>query len=333
MSDFTVIIPTRNRPACVLALLQYLRQDLGWTCPVIVVDQSDDRGAALADRLSTGELGSVLHRPQEERGTGVARNAGARLARTDWLLLLDDDVRPARGYLEALCRFIAQNPWLDAVQPGLKQRDAWDAYRQDPERWLAERHSKPPARFRLPESWDAVRWFIGSPRSRYEVLTIGVGSGNLAISQRAFEGVGGFDEHIEGRGDDAEFGLRLWWYGYRTCVFPYAVAFHLREAEGGLRPVRSRWERLLDPDPAVGWMYFYLKWFPGAIYRSLVRYYVWRAVIVRPWVLPVKWLRLWRSIALAKARLRSGPRYLSPPVSRAETYLPTHANMAELADE
>jgi GT2 family glycosyltransferase len=320
MNDFTVIIPTRDRPACVLALLQYLRQDLGWTCPVIVVDQSDDRGAALAAQLSTGELGTVRHQPQEERGTGVARNAGARLATTDWLLLLDDDVRPARGYLEALCRFIARNPWLDAVQPGLKQPDAWEAYRQDPERWLAERHSKPLARHRLPASRqaDAVLWFMSNPRSRYQVLTIGVGSGNLAISRRAFEGVGGFDEHIEGRGDDADFGLRLWWYGYRTCVFPYAVAFHLREAQGGLRLVRPLWERLLDPEPAAGWMYFYLKWFPGPIYRAQVRHHIWKAVVVRPWVLPIKWLRLRRSIALAKARLRSGPRYLSPPVSRDE---------------
>jgi GT2 family glycosyltransferase len=77
--------------------------------------------------------------------------------------------------------------------------------------------------------------FTNSPRIGFGALTIGVASANLAIARRAFAGVGGFDEQIEGRGDDSELGVRLWWYGYRVSILPQPVAFHLREPHGGTR--------------------------------------------------------------------------------------------------
>ena len=312
---FTVVIPTRNRPLGVMAMLRYLRVDLGWTCPVVVVDQSDDGGTALARALQDGDVAGVQHLRQRERGTGVARNAGARLVRTAWLLLLDDDVRPARGYLEAIGAHIDANPWLDAVQPGLEQRAPWEEYQRDPAAWLAKRATMPPERIAPTPAWDGVRWFTNSPRTGFGALTVGVASGNLAISRRAFVGVGGFDEQIQGRGDDSEFGVRLWWYGYRVCILPQPVAFHLREPHGGTRGAVSRWERLLAPEPPVGWVYFHLKWFPGTPLADMRREYL-RGALRRPWTLPVRLLRFRKSLSIARARLASGPRYLSKPQPR-----------------
>jgi GT2 family glycosyltransferase len=316
---FTVVIPTRNRPLGVTAMLRYLRMDLRWSCPVVVVDQSDDGGAALARALEVEGVAEVVLVRQRERGTGVARNAGARLAATEWLLLLDDDVRPALGYLESIAAYIDANPWLDAVQPGLEQRTAWEEYTRDPAGWLERRAAQPHERAAPTPAWDGVRWFTNSPRTGYGALTVGVASGNLAISRRAFEGVGGFDEQIEGRGDDSEFGVRLWWYGYRVCILPQPVAFHLREPHGGTRQATSRWQRLLAPAPPVGWVYFHLKWFPGTPLGAMRREYL-RGAWRRPWTLPVRLLRFRRSLAAARIRLASGPRYLSPPAPRDSTH-------------
>jgi GT2 family glycosyltransferase len=226
-------------------------------------------------------------------------------------------VRPAEGYLETLSQFIAENSWLDAVQPGLDQWDAWNEYQSEPNRWLTNRWEKPRIRKDYPVGWNSLLFFTSSPWARYETLTIGVASGNLAISRQSFMGVGGFDEQIDGLGDDREFGLRLWWYGYRVCMFPGAVAFHLREAQGGLRQTKSRWARLFNPDPAIGWVYFHLKWFPGDPYQQMIRQLIvkWSK---RPWTLPIKLVRLRRSISLAKVRLKSGPRYISLPVPRSQ---------------
>jgi GT2 family glycosyltransferase len=129
--------------------------------------------------------------------------------------------------------------------------------------------------------------------------------------------VGGFDEQIHGLGDDREFGLRLWWYGYRVCLCSQAQAFHLREAEGGTREPKSRWQRWADPEPLCGWVYFYRKWFPGLPYRQMVFRFLFSA-LKHPWSFPGKLVRLRRAISLARVRLKEGPRYISPPTVRSE---------------
>jgi glycosyltransferase involved in cell wall biosynthesis len=54
--DYTVIIPTRNRPASAFGLLKYLREQLGWECCIVVVDQSDDHGEELASLVKAANL-------------------------------------------------------------------------------------------------------------------------------------------------------------------------------------------------------------------------------------------------------------------------------------
>ena len=317
---FTVVVPTRNRPRAALELARYLRLELGWRCPVIIVDQSDDGGRELATRLREAALPGVTQLPDQRRGTGAARNAGVRAADTPWLLFLDDDVRPARGYLETVERYIDEHPWLDAVQPGLEQRAAWDAYHRDPDAWLrARRERRSYDRLRQPDWWDGAQWFTGSPRATYETHTIGVASGNLAIARAAYVGAGGFDEQIVGRGDDSEFGLRLWWYGYVVRVCPHAVAFHLHEERGGTRELLSWRQRLLRPEPAVGWLYFYLTWFPGEPFRRMRATWL-VAALKRPWSFPVRLLRFRRAMRDAELRLRAGPTLFAPPVARDELY-------------
>jgi len=152
-------------------------------------------------------------------------------------------------------------------------------------------------------------------------MALGLGSGNLAISREAFVSVGGFDEQCEGLGEDIELGLRLWWFGYRACLCPNVVGFHLRASYGGTRNERSRWQTLLNPDPPVSLIYFLLKWFPGRpcweeIAKQAAKW------IRRPWVVPIKVIRLWRSLQVAKKRLQEGPRYLRAPVCRADALEP-----------
>lgn len=321
--ELTVLVPTRNRPRVTADLVAHLRRELGWTSPVVLVDQSDDGGTALAALLETlpeAVRSGVVHHVDSRRGTGAARNAAAVLAKTPWLLLLDDDVRPTADYLATLGDFLDQRPWLDGAVPGLEQDAAWRAYREDPEGWLGHRRASAPARAqsrdRYPETWDGVQWFTGSPWSGWETPAIGVSSGNLAIRRAAYFGVGGFDERIEGLGDDREFGLRLWWYGYRVATCPEALAFHLRSPAGGTRLAGGRLANLWRPEPDVGWVYLYLKWFPGLPTRRMLAGRLVKA-LRRPWTVPIKIVRLWRAVAEARRRLDAGPALLSEPVPRA----------------
>ena len=309
--DFTVIVPTRNRSEMAVDLVRYLRSELGWDEPVIVVDQSDDGGAALARLLSAEDLNNVKHCVQEQRGTSVARNEGAVTARSSWLIFLDDDVRPAEEYLDHLRAFVEENSWVDAVQGAVEY--GWEEYRQDPALWGARASRN--GRQGGERDWGGLDWFLRTPKSPYSCMVVGLGSGNLAISRDVFLSAGGFDENCEGLGEDIELGLRLWWFGYRTCLCPDAVAFHLRAAFGGTRQQRRRRETLFIPDPPPSLIYFLLKWFPGRAFREAILKQMGKW-IWRPWGIPFKAIRLMRSMRIAKERLRQGPKYLQAPVCR-----------------
>ncbi len=310
---FTLLIPTRNRPERAFELLCYVRKQLGWKIPILVADQSDDCGARLAELLEQSALQGIGHFVDNRRGANSGRNETARRAHTDWLLLLDDDVRPAAGYLERLEEFLEANPWVDVVQCATEQREAWREYLNGD--W---RPSNDGRRRSCPPDWSGIQWFTSSPWAGYEALPIGLGAGNMAISREAYLNSGGFDERICGPGEDREFGLRLWWLGYRCCLCPGAVAFHLHEPLGGRREVRSRIRALFNPEPSPSWIYFHLKWFPGRPSMELIVSYVLKFAR-EPWKLPVKCLRLWRSVRAARKLLAAGPLYCSVPAPRAST--------------
>jgi len=281
--------------------------------PILVADQSDDGGDELRRLLSAFD--GVEHFAVDRHGANHGRNEAARRARSEWLLFLDDDVRPGEDYLEALTAFIDDNPWVDAVQCGTEQREAWQKYLVG--EWRAPAGNEPHPRVSPATDWSGVQWFTGSPRAEHQALAIGIGAGNLAISRQAYFGCGGFDERLRGPGEDRELGLRLWWLGYRCCLCPDAVAFHLRESSGGRRERRSRWAGLFDPEPPPSWIYFHLKWFPGRPTLELIAHYALK-FSATPWKAPVKYIRLWRSIKLARRLIAAGPIYCSAPVPRGK---------------
>ncbi len=87
-----MIIPTRDRPGVLRATLSRLAEldsaTLG-SCELIVVDNASCEPIVLPDRLANGIAVRGI-RLSENHHTG-ARNIGAREARGDWLVMLDDD--------------------------------------------------------------------------------------------------------------------------------------------------------------------------------------------------------------------------------------------------
>lgn len=106
---FSVIVPTRNRPAALEQCLRELaRQDIGRDAfDVIVVD---DGGAAsiahLVETLKTQVSVSMI--TQQHAGPAAARNAGARFATGRYLAFIDDDCVPAIDWLRQLTRVLDQ---------------------------------------------------------------------------------------------------------------------------------------------------------------------------------------------------------------------------------
>jgi len=117
----SVVVPTRDRPERLRAALTALRAALGPDDELIVID------SASADPIPTAavvsEAGARLLRC-DRPGASVARNAGWRLARHEYVGFVDDDVVVEPGWADALSRCLTTHPdaafvtgRIDAAEP------------------------------------------------------------------------------------------------------------------------------------------------------------------------------------------------------------------------
>jgi GT2 family glycosyltransferase len=109
---FSVVVPTHSRPRSLARCLEALsRQDYSrGSFEVILVDD----GSAEPPRDALRGVGDTLHvrfiLRHPNAGPAAARNAGAELARGDFLAFTDDDCLPTSGWLSALDRRLRESP-------------------------------------------------------------------------------------------------------------------------------------------------------------------------------------------------------------------------------
>jgi glycosyltransferase involved in cell wall biosynthesis len=110
--DVSVVIPTRNRRARVLAQLGRLSESTHPLREVLVVDSSDEK-------LTAAELAPFASLPvrylEAPRGVCIQRNVGIAAASSPWILLLDDDNELPPDYLARLSEHVAAHPEAGAV--------------------------------------------------------------------------------------------------------------------------------------------------------------------------------------------------------------------------
>ena len=98
---FTVVVPTRDRPHALSACLDALGKQAGCgEFGVLVVDDGSRCPKGVADAISRAPRTRLLRTAPS--GSAAARNAGVREARTDFVLLLDDDCLPRPRWAASL---------------------------------------------------------------------------------------------------------------------------------------------------------------------------------------------------------------------------------------
>jgi GT2 family glycosyltransferase len=105
MSEISVVLPTRDRPAALKRCLRALsNQTLNGGLEIIVVDDGSHRHDAMAAVASAFPGVRFIRTPR--LGPAAARNAGVRVAAGSIICMTDDDCEPAPDWAESLAAAI-----------------------------------------------------------------------------------------------------------------------------------------------------------------------------------------------------------------------------------
>ncbi len=231
MSDpfprISVVIPTHNRKAALLRGLQALAAQTlapdSFEVVVVLDAVTDGSAAALATRVWPFLLRSIV---PPGRGAAGARNAGAKAARGERIVFLDDDMVPAPGFLEAHLRAAESDPRRVVIghsEPQMEDRG-----------WFGEA---------LARWWREEFRGMAAPDHRFSHRD--VMSGNLSLPREVFLALSGFDETLPVR-EDFELGYRLLQAGAPLVFAPSAHALHHDASTPDRNLIRARGEGRAD---------------------------------------------------------------------------------------
>ncbi len=216
----SVVIPTYRRAAVLRRALDHLEGQADDRIEVLVVDDPDDDGAAVARAVGAGErpfATTLLHRPAP--GVAAARNAGWRTARGALILFLGDDILADAGLVDAHLAAHGRHP---ATQDAILGHVRWAAELRVTAfmRFLEEGAQFDYAHMRAGEAgWGRLY------------------ASNVSFKRELLAAVDGFDEAFEFGYEDLELGRRLHDRGLRLLYEPGIGAAHLHPT------TLAAWER------------------------------------------------------------------------------------------
>lgn len=225
--DLSVVIPTHNRRALLLRTLEALETQTlapGRFDVVVVMDSCTD-GTETAIRNRS--WGFALHElTVAARSAACARNAGARHARGQRLVFLDDDIAVEREFLAA--HLSAAGPDGDRIVLGPVLPDIVGTG------WFDEK---------LRGWWADRAEAQAHPGHRFGFTDLA--TGNVSIARADFVRLGGFNESIAVR-EDYELGWRAVAAGIAMTVAPGAAGHHRDESDLSRNLARVRAEGAAD---------------------------------------------------------------------------------------
>lgn len=225
MINVSVVIPTYNRSAAVADTLHSLAPEMdaiGAEC--IVVDQSEAQEAtAVRDACSRYPMVKYVH--VDRPSLPGARNIGARVARGEVIVFLDDDIIPDADLLKSHAA----------------------AYRDEDIGAVAGRIVEVRrGRNRNTSSLGTMFTWYGRILRNYDHQTPGFveapPGGNMSFRRAAMARTGDFDVKYEGNAtlEETDYGFRVRRAGYRIAFAPDALVQHLAVPSGGCRLASER---------------------------------------------------------------------------------------------
>ncbi len=225
MADVSVIIPNYNGKQYIGECLESLRAQCQGR-PVIVVDNGSEDGSR--EIIQRDYPWVTLICLDKNYGFCRAVNEGIRAADTEYVILLNNDVRAADGFVEELLRAARKDRKIFSCQAQMRQMDRPDRIDNAGDfycalGWAVSRGKDEP--------WE--KYNRGGP-----IFSACAGA---AIYRRAvFRQIGFFDEAHFAYLEDVDMGYRAKILGYRNLYVPGAVVWHKGSASTGARHNRFK---------------------------------------------------------------------------------------------
>lgn len=198
---FSIIIPSKNRPALAIRAIASLRSQKVKDCQVIVInDGSNQTYSTVRNCLNDNEDIYI----ENERSVGVseARNQGIKAAKHEWIVFLDDDDELRSGY-------------LDVLSDSIKTNSRVDFFWSDVVIYLSKGENQI---VRLNRIWPKKYW--NQDHLYSTALSIGASFG-LAVKRRKLYEVGLFDRQLP-IGEDMDLIIRL----LSSGAIPKSIPFY-----------------------------------------------------------------------------------------------------------
>ncbi|MCR4691191.1 MAG: glycosyltransferase family 2 protein [Lachnospiraceae bacterium] len=221
MIKTSVIIPNYNGCAYLRDCLTFLMRCKGTEFHTIVVDDAstDDSCRMVREEFP----GVTLLRLSENGGFAHAVNVGIRAARTDYVLLLNNDTVPEPDFVTEMEKTLSSGIRLFSVSAkmlSMKDTEVIDD---------------------CGDLYTALGWAVargkGEDRIRFSRrdLVFAACGGAAIYRKKLLEHLGGFDEAHFAYLEDIDVGYRARIYGYRNAYCPTAVVYHAGSATSGSR--------------------------------------------------------------------------------------------------
>jgi GT2 family glycosyltransferase len=227
VNDFpsvSVVVVTWNSARylshCLDALVAQVFKDF----EVVLVDNGSIDGCLDVVDDYKSALNLRVERLDANKGFAAANNFGARLARGQWLALLNSDAFPEPDWLEKLLGAAANHPAFSFFASRQLQANAFnfldgagDAFHISGLAW------------RRYANWPAAQFGL-EPEEVFSACAAA-----SLYSRQAFFQVGGFDEDFFSYHEDVDLGFRLRLQGFRCFYVPDAIVEHVGSATLGVQ--------------------------------------------------------------------------------------------------
>lgn len=247
------VVLTYNRTDTLLAVLRSLAGQCGVDHEVLIADDgSNPAQVNLLYKNCPVFRCSLRHVWHSDKGftAAAARNLSAHHARGDYLVFLDGDCVPNRGFVDAHTRLAAPHVFVNGSRVLLSERltaqvleGQIDLSAQPASFWWKARLKGDSNKLLHMLSWPSPLF-----RVQKDFTWRGIRSCNLAVWRSDFGAVNGFDETFEGWGhEDADLVLRLSNLGIRRKNGFWATeVYHLWHSENSRGRESANKQKLID---------------------------------------------------------------------------------------